>query len=167
MHIYCLFCLTAHVPAIRKILESAFSCTVLQASILQRKWVKGSSTDEPHDYLPGYLFIYSDEPLTDLYQITRMEGVIRFLRYESEDDYEIRGNDRIFAESILASNGLISYVPVYREGDRLTVKNGLFQGQKAEIKKVDRRKQRLQLEFTFDNMNRTLWLGYDVVEENM
>ena len=137
MHIYCLFCLTAHVPAIRKILESAFSCTVLQASILQRKWVKGSSTDESHDYLPGYLFIYSDEPLTDLYQITRMEGVIRFLRYESEDGYEIRGNDRTFAESILATKGLISYVPVYQEGDRLTVKNGLFQGQRAEIKKVD------------------------------
>lgn len=166
MHIYCLFCLTAHVPAIRKILESTFSCTVLQASILQRKWVKGSATDESHDYLPGYLFIYSNEPLTNLYPITRMEGVIRFLRYESENDYELRGFDRTFAESIRETNGLISYVPVYKEGDHLTIKNGLFQGQKAEIKKVDRRKQRLQLEFNFDSIPRTLWLGYDVVEEN-
>lgn len=164
MHIYCLFCLVSHVPVIRKVLDHSFSCEVLQASILQRKWIKGSATDESHDYLPGYLFIYSNEPITDMYRILNLDGVIRFLKYESTSDYELQGTDRLFAESLYKEKGQISYVPVYEVGDRLTVMNGLFQGQKAEIKKVDRRKQRLQLEFTFDNTARTLWLGYDVVE---
>lgn len=167
MHIYCLFCMNAHVPAIRKILESAFSCTVLQASILQRKWIKGTPTDVPHDYLPGYLFLYSEEPIPDPYRIIRLEGVIRFLKYDVTDDFEIHGTDRTFAEAIYENSGLISYIPVYMEGNRLIIKNGLFKGQKAEIKKVDRRKQRLLLEFTFDNTSRAIWLGYDVVHEDI
>lgn len=165
MHIYCLFCLTAHVPAISRILENVFSCKVIQAVILQRKWIKGTPTDEEHTFLPGYLFIYCDEPIKDTFRITRLEGVIRFLSYEyGNADYEIRGSDRVFAENLYENNGLISYVPVYHQGDRLVVKNGMFQGQEARIKKVDRRKLRLLLEFSFDNTVRDIWMGYDVVD---
>ena len=167
MHIYCLFCLVSHVPVIRKLLDHTFSCEVLQASILQRKWIKGTPTDEPHDYLPGYLFIYSEEPITDMYRILNLDGVIRFLKYESTSDYELQGTYRFFAESLYKENGRISYVPVYEVGERLVIKDGLFQNQQAEIKKVDRRKQRLLLEFNFDNTTRTIWLGYDVVKEDI
>ena len=166
MHIYCLFCMNAHVPAIRKILESSFSCTVLQASILQRKWIKGTPTDVPHDYLPGYLFLYSEEPIPDPYRIIRLEGVIRFLKYDVNEDFEIYGNDRDFAEALYERNGLIRYIPVWQEGDRLKMNDGLFRGQQPTIRKVDRQKKRLQLEFTFDNTVRTIWLGYDIVMEN-
>lgn len=164
MHIYCIFCLTAHENNIRKIIERSSDAIVLQASILQRKWVKGTAIDEKHEYLPGYLFIYSGEPIKEVSNIKHIEGVIRFLKYESDDDYEVKGNDRVFAEELYKENGLISYIPVYHEGDRLVIRQGLFQGQNAEIVKVDKRKQRLMLEFKFDSRKRTLWLGYDLVE---
>ena len=58
MHAYCLFCLSTHTETIRQILEGSYNCTVLQAKILQRKWVKGVPC------LPGYLFVYTEEPIS-------------------------------------------------------------------------------------------------------
>ena len=166
MHAYCLFCLSTHTETIRQILEGSYNCTVLQAKILQRKWIKGVAHNEAHPCLPGYLFVYTEEPISSIRQFPRLIGSIRFLTNNKEEGYELQGEDALFAEELYKSQGLISYVPVYRENNLLYIRNGLFHGRVATILKVDHRKQRLLLRFDFDGQPHELWVGYEECEKD-
>ena len=98
-------------------------------------------------------------------QFPRLIGSIRFLTANKEEGYELQGEDALFAEELYKSRGLISFVPVYREGNLLYIRNGLFHGRVATILKVDHRKQRLLLQFSFDNQQHELWVGYEECEK--
>lgn len=168
MYTYCVFCRTVRCRAVRLFLEATTPYRVLQARIVQRKWVKGEETREEHDYLPGYLFLYTEEPIGDIQILYRVDGVIRLLGMRDEEGNRhalLTGADEVFARKLYECGGVIDNMKVYREGDRLRPAEGLFKDMEGVILKVDRQRKRLLVEYTFDRVRRQVWMGYDVVED--
>lgn len=168
LYAYCLFCLTQRCAAIRRLLSLYGDYEVLQPRIVQRKWVKGQAHQEMHDYLPGYLFVYTSEPIASTHEICSLDGVVRFLQPErigGEPRVEpLSGADLAFADMLYRCNGVIDTVRVYREGDRLRLASGMLEGMEGEILRVDNHRKRLEMRFTFDRVSRRVWVGFDEVE---
>ena len=161
MYSYCLFCLQQKTEAIIRRLGDAPGVTVLSPRLVQRRWVQGKAVDEVHPYLPGYLFLYSDSPISSVSAL-RQQGVTRVLG-EREDSFRLCGSDLAFARMLYDCNGLIGSQKVYQIGDRIRLCEGPFSGFAGEITRVDRGHRRMQITFTFDGMERRVWTGYDIV----
>ena len=160
MYSYCLFCLQQKIPAIVRELNWLSTVRVLSPQLVQRKWVRGVAHEETHPYLPGYLFMYSEEEL-ESFRFARLDGVIRVLG-DLENRFQLGGGDRAFAEMLLSCDGVIGAPKVYELGDRIERCEGAMQGFSGRITKVDRRRQRLQITFEFDGLERKVWTGYDI-----
>ena len=89
MHVYCLFCETNRCRIIAKFIENTAHVRCFAPQIVQRKWVKGVPEAVMHDWLPGYVFLYSEEPIKPYFDVS---GIIRWLEHS-----ELAGNDLAFA----------------------------------------------------------------------
>ena len=92
MYAYCLFCETQKCKIIANIIEHKYGIRCISPEIIQRKWTKGVCEDLRHPWLPGYVFLYSDEPVTDPLQVS---GIIRKL-----GDGELQNEDLAFANML-------------------------------------------------------------------
>ncbi len=54
-------------------------------------------------------------------------------------------------------------IHLIEEGQYCTVKDPLWQKIEGKVIKIDRGRKRCCVEFTFDNMRRTVWLGYELI----
>ena len=163
MHIYCLFCQTQKTDQITNIIESATTFQCIRPKLVQRYWKKGVEEHRIHDYLPGYIFVYSEEPIHHFYEVMRFDGVIRKLG-DSENGYELTGADRAFAEMLYHLNGTIGIMKTYKIGDRVQLAEDLYHGFQGEIVKLDKRKGRAQIRFIFDGNEQNVWVGYDLIQ---
>ena len=162
MHHYCLFCLTQRTEAISRLIECRQECRVISPKIVQRHREQGKKVEKEYRYLPGYLFIYTEDPIDNFSSLRQMDGVVRQLG-DLENGFELSGSDRTFSELLLQSNGLIGAQKVYQEGERIRLCEGLLTGLSGTITKVDRQYKRMQITFVFDGVERKVWTGYDVV----
>ena len=156
MPAYCLFCETQKCELIARLIERCWHIRCISPQILQRKWVQGVAKEEPHSMLPGYLFLYPEEPLE---KFIRIPGVIRTL-----GNGELRNEDLAFAEMLKEQNGIIGPIHVAETGDRCSVADPLWEKMEGRIIKMDRGRKRCCVEFIFDTVRRTVWLGYDLVQ---
>lgn len=124
--------------------------------IIQRKWVKGAAQEVRHPMLPGYLFLYPEEPLE---RLIRIPGIIRTL-----GNGELQNEDLAFAMMLKEHSGIIGTVHLAEIGERCTITDPLWQKAEGRIIKIDRGRKRCCVEFTFDAVRRTVWLGYDLIE---
>ena len=92
VHAYCLHCETQRCGTIAELLRRNYGYYSFSPQIIQRKWVKGKQTEESHDWLPGYLFLYTEEQIQPRFDIS---GIIRCL-----GNSELSGQDLAFAEMI-------------------------------------------------------------------
>lgn len=156
MHTYCLFCETQRCAVISYILENSFGVRAIMPRIIQRKWVKGSYTDIVRSWLPGYLFLYSEEPIVPYFSVS---GILRWVGKE-----ELQGQDRLFAEKLLRNGGLLGTVRLAQEGDRCRIDDPFWENLEGTILKVDRGRKRCCIGFRFDETDRTVWVGYELVK---
>lgn len=164
MFCYCLFCSTTKCESAATLLGDMLCCRTISPKIIQRKWIKGKCTEEVRDYLPGYVFLYSDAPLADYGKLWTVDGVLRLLG-QKEEGYLLTGGDRRFAEYLYRRNGMIGILKAYEEGDRVKLADSSFLGLSGEIIKLDRRKGRAQVQFRFDEKEIKAWVGYDLIDE--
>ena len=157
MHAYCLFCETQKCAVIALQIRQRYGVRCISPRIIQRKWVKGVCTEEQHDWLPGYIFLYSDEPLTPFYGIS---GVIRWL-----GGGELANEDLAYAEMILRSDGILGTVHLAEVGDRCVIDDPRWAGMNGTVTKIDRGRRRCCVEFLFDRVRRSVWVGYDLVSK--
>ncbi len=162
MYNYCFFCLTQRAEIIRQLIERRYGYRVISPRIVQRHWEHGQETEKEYRYLPGYLFVYTDERIENFAVFRQIDGVIRQLG-ELESGFRLNGTDLAFAELLLQSDGVIGPQRVYQEGDRIQLCEGLLTGMSGRITKVDRQYKRMQITFMFDGLERKVWTGYDVV----
>ena len=155
-HAYCLFCETQKCPLIARIIERCWGIRCIFPQIVQRKWVRGIPEEVRHAMLPGYLFLYPEEPLEHL---IRIPGVICTL-----GNGELRDEDLAFAEMLYERNGVIGTIHLVEVGEYCTVTDPLWQKMEGKVIKIDRGRKRCCVEFTFDKTRRTVWLGYDLVQ---
>lgn len=132
-----------------------YGYTCFAPQIIQRKWIKGVSTEERHDWLPGYVFVYSPEKINSHFAI---DGIIRCL-----GKAELHGQDLEFAEMLYMKEGIIGNVPLIQEGEHCIVADPSWQGMHGIVIKIDRGRKRCCIKFEFDGVARTIWVGYNLI----
>ncbi len=155
MHTYCLFCETQKCALIAQIIQRSTGIRCIFPRIVQRKWKKGICTEQHHSWLPGYIFLYSDDPLTEP---IRIAGIIRVL-----GKGELEGADLAFAQMIYDSNGVMGTIDLVEEGGRCIINDPLWEKMEGTVIKMDRGRKRCCVEFTFDQARHTVWVGYELV----
>ena len=163
MHCYCIFCHTQKAGSVAVIIRSTGLAQVISPRVVQRKWVKGRAEEEEHDYLPGYLFLYAQEPLESIRSLYRISGVLRILG-NREEEYELQGADRAFAMMLANMNGVIGILKAYKEGDRVRLDRSIFGDFEGQIVRFDRGRKRAEIEFDFDGRKQSVWCGVDMIQ---
>lgn len=164
MNCYCLFCHTTKCESIALLLSKQMDCTAISPKIIQRKWVKGKCFEQIHDYLPGYVFLYTDAPLSAFRELWSVDGVLRLLG-RREEGYRLSGEDERFANMLLANQGVIGILKAYEVGDRIRLTGEALPGYAGEVIKVDRRKGRAQVLIHFDDKEVKLWVGFELIDK--
>ena len=156
MSVYCLFCETQKCTTIAKLIEQCWGIPCISPLIIQRKWVKGIVQEKFHSMLPGYIFLYPEMPLE---KNIRIPGIIRTL-----GNGELQDKDLAFANMLKEQNGIIGTIHLVEKGSRCIVDDPLWQKMEGRVIKVDRGRKRCCVEFAFDSVWRTVWLGYDIIQ---
>ena len=164
MYAYCLFCETGKCRFIVREVMGLLACTAISPKQVQHTWSKGRMVDRIRDFLPGYVFVYSEEKL-EISQVRYIPSVLRCLK-SSDLCYELAGADEAFARMLLDQGGMIGKTPVYEEDQQIRLTEGAFAGVNARILKVDHRAQRMQIEIPFARRLVKTWIEYEIVSGN-
>ena len=132
--------------------------------IIRKQRKKGENLERRFDLMPGYVFIYSEERLTDYRIFFGMDGVIRRVGRQ-DNGYELEGPDLDFAMKLLEIDGLVGSVKVYRTGDKVMLEDPLFSGCRGRVVQVDFRKERAKIEFVFDGNGSSTWVSLEDVNQ--
>ena len=164
MNAYCLFCTTAKRDEVAQKLRRKYGWHILCPKLIQRKWVRGTALEMLREYLPGYLFIYTDAPIENPLALRREDFVIRCLG-APDCGYVLQGGDLAFAEMLYNNNGTIGILKAYQEGDRVKLVQGALGSIEGEIIRLDRRKGRAQIQYQFDGAVYKTWVGFDLIDD--
>ena len=156
LHAYCLFCETQRCKFIAEYISQNLHYTCFSPCIAQRKWIKGVSKEVVHQWLPGYIFLYSDNKINIHFSL---KGIIRCL-----GNGELTGQDLVFAEMIYRKQGIIGSVRLIKEGNRCTICDPAWDDLSGQVIKVDNERRRCCIEFVFDGITRTVWVGYEYAD---
>ena len=156
-HAYCLFCETQKCKTIASLIERTMEIQCISPQIVQRKWIKGQCTEKKHPWLPGYIFLYSTEPITEA---IKFPGIIRLL-----GNNELQNEDLAFANMLLEHNGILGTVELAEIGQQCYVDDPLWQRIEGKVTKIDRGRKRCCIEFNFDKTKRIVWLGYELIKQ--
>ncbi len=113
-------------------------------------------TEESHDWLPGYIFLYTDELILPRFNVV---GIIRCL-----GNGKLSGTDLSFAEMIYRHNGVIGTVSLIQEGEQCRINDPAWKDMSGKVIKMDHSRKRCCIEFEFDGFSRTVWAGYEIIE---
>lgn len=69
-----------------------------------------------------------------------------------------------FAEMLKERNGTMGTLELIEIGQHCTISDPIWQQMEGKVIKVDRGRRRCCIEFTFDNILRNVWLGYELVK---
>ena len=163
MYAYCLFCLTQRCRTIAKLMEIRGAARAFSPQIIRKQRKQGENIRKQFDLLPGYVFIYNEERLTDYRMFFGMDGVIRRVG-RTEAGYELSGPDLDFAMKLLEKDGIVGGMKACHVGDEVTLEDPLFSGCEGKVAAIDYRKERAKVEFVFDNTRRNIWVSLDEVK---
>ncbi len=162
MYTYCLYCEAGKSSYVAVALMAKLGCQTIIPKHVQHTWDKGKMINRIHNLLPGYLFLYSDEPL-EVSSCQRTQGVVRCLR-DGEGQYELQGKDEEFALFLLDRKGIIGKTQVTENNGILEIGPKSFRGADVKITKVDRRNTRMQIEIRFLRQIIRTWIEYEIIE---
>ena len=163
MYDYCLFYNPNKRGKLVSLVKGVYGCEIVVPRIVQRKWVGSKALEELHDFLPGYMFLYSERAIETPERLAGFDGVYRVLGTK-QGGWQLSGSDRAFAELLYRNGGAIGIMKVWRDNGWLKPIGGLYGGFGSDIVKIDRR-QRALVHFHFDDRVLNVWVGYDVVDE--
>ena len=163
MYAYCLFCLTQRCRTIAKLMEIRGAGRAFSPQIVRRQRKQGENREVRFDLLPGYVFIFSEERLTDSRIFFGMDGVIRRVG-RTEEGYELAGSDLEFAMRLLEKDGLVGAMRICKTGEEVVLEDPLFNGCKGKVTRIDYRKERARVDFVFDGTACHTWISLDAVK---
>ena len=159
-----MFCLTQRCKVIAKLMEIRGAGRAFSPQVIRKQRKQGVNVEKKYDLLPGYVFIYSEEKLTDYRLFYGMDGVIRRVG-RRDDGYELEGSDLDFAMKLLEKDGVVGSMKAYKIGDEVTLADPLFNGCRGKVTAIDYRKERAKVEFVFDNNCSSTWVALEEVEQ--
>ena len=164
MYCYCLFCETGKCEYVARAAMQVFPCRAISPKQIQHTFTKGIPEDRIHDLLPGYVFLYFEEPVRFAWELKKVDRIIRCLR-DTGMDHELHGTDEEFAMMLLRKDGVIGKTAVTETDGRFTIADETFRNLHAEILKVDRRYKRMKIEILFASNKVQTWVEYEIVQE--
>lgn len=164
MYTYCLFCETGKCDYVVRIAMQVYDCRAISPKQIQHTWDKGQYIDREHDLLPGYVFLYAEEPILQPQDIRRnLDRIIRSLR-TTDYEYQLHGADEQFAMMLYRKNGIVGKTEVTEENGRFTVCDETFKDIPVEIQKVDRRNERMKIEMEVAGRKVQTWVQYNIIQ---
>ena len=164
LYAYCLFCRTQRCEKIARVLEVKGMARAFSPRILQRQRVKGENIRKYADFLPGYVFAFSEEPLMDYSVFFGIDGVIRKVG-QADENYELQGSDREFALELLEKDGIVGGMRMVKIGEDVTLDDPLFAGNRGKVTRIDYRKERARVDFTFRGNECHTWVALEDVKK--
>ena len=165
LYVYCLYCQTNRCDRIASLLELRGAKKAFSPKNVCSFRKEGKLVDKAYPMLPGYVFFYMDQPIENSSIVFGINGVIRWLG-DRETGRQLIGEDYDFAVDLFERNGRLDSLTLIQEGERIWPKDPLFSGHHGKVVKVDRRKRRAKIQFTFDGQEREVWLGCDILERD-
>lgn len=162
MFAYCFFCETQKCKSIARSLEQRGMTRSFSPQIIHRHRVKGKNIDGISDFLPGYVFAFSNEEIREFEPFYGIDGIIRKLG-SIDNHYALDGPDYEFAMNLFQKNGVVGQVTVFRIGDEVVLDDPLFISCKGKITKIDYRKQRARVDYQFSGMECYTWVACDMI----
>lgn len=111
--------------------------------------------------LPGYLFIYAQQPLH--LSPGMLRDLYRVLSY-GDQCQQLRGSDYAFALWVYRNEGCIDISRSYLQGSAVRIVDGPLVDYQSHIIKVDRHKRRALISLPFAGRNLEIWLCFDWLE---
>ena len=136
-------------------IERNYDIRCISPEIIQRKWNKGIPEEKHHDWLPGYIFLYSEELIE---RVPRIPGIIRLL-----GNGELQGTDLAFANMMKERKGIMGTIQLIEVGQQCIISDPIWQQMEGKVIKIDHERKRCCVEFIFDKIVRNIWLGYELV----
>lgn len=166
-YIQCLFCVTGREAGVVRALEETEGVRAVFPQKVKAIWRNGAWGEELFPLFPGYVFVYSHQPLPYA-GLNGISGVLRVLSYDKEgrEGYLIE-NDRRFAELLLRLNGVIGALDALPDGNFVRVDEGALRLLNGRVAKVDKRKRLVNVEFDILGDTRSAWLTYRLPEDGM
>ncbi len=137
---------------------------------LQRKMIirrQGKTMSELQPVFPGYVFFEFQERMGDCLcgMISRLKYFQRFLPNNLERE-EISGRDLALLGHFLEFGSVMDVSKAsFDENNRIRIASGPLHGLEGNIIKVDRRKRRVKIRFTFQDSDMTVDLSYEEIEK--
>ena len=78
-YVYCIFCDTQRTEAVADLINLVLQVHCISPKIVQRYWKKGVCEERIHKYLPGYLFLYAENPVESFRDVLQFPGVLQFV----------------------------------------------------------------------------------------
>ena len=163
MYAYCLFCQTQRCGTIAKLMEIRGAYRAFSPKIIRKQRKQGENLDRQFDLLPGYVFVFSEDRMTDYREFFGIDGVIRRVG-RRDDGYELEGPDLDFAMRLLEKDGLVGAMKPCHIGDNVTLEDPLFNGCQGRVVRIDYRKERAKVEFVFDKNSCSTWVSLEDVK---
>ena len=163
VYAYCLFCRTQRCGAIAKLMEIRGAYRAFSPRIIRKQRKQGENIRKQFDLLPGYVFVFSEERMTDYREFSGMDGLIRRVG-RTEDGYELEGPDLDFALKLLEKDGVVGGMKACHIGDEVMLEDRLFSSCEGRVTEIDYRKERAKVAFVFDNTKREIWVSLDEVK---
>lgn len=159
----CLFCLTGDEDDVITRLKKNFDLSVISPVRQHYFRRKGDMSIVEDKVFPGYIFFSTDDPDIHLGDLEYTDGVIRLLRYDSEE-WILRGEDAAMVADLFRNNGVIGLSKGRFVKGRLQIVEGFLKPYEKDIRKVDRKHNAAMIKIKLNNREVELWLGYELVD---
>ncbi len=164
MYVYCLFCRTQRCARIACLLEARGVKRAFSPRILLKQRVEGKNVHRERDLLPGYVFLFHEEPLAGWDMFSGIDGIIRRVG-QADQGYEMEGPDRAFALSLLEKNGRIGAMKLTEAGEKVRLADPLFDGSEGVVTRIDYRKERARVDFRFEGNACHTWVAIEDIRK--
>ena len=159
---YCIFCDHRCHDNIVAILEKQYNLKAFSPKVTNHKKINGAIEVVMEYFLQGYVFVFSEKEISDWDFIYRISGVYKLLG-RKENNCCLEGNDRTFALELEKLNGVIGRIKVWKSKDDMGIADESFsKASNARIIKLDSRKKRARVEFSFNDMKFSVWAAVEL-----
>ena len=164
MYVYCLFCRTQRCARIARLMEIRGVERAFSPKILSKQRIEGKNVFKEHDLLPGYVFLFHEERLTEWDMFAGIDGIIRRVG-RTETGYELEGPDRDFAFGLMERGGNVGAMKMVKIGETVRLEDHLFEGSEGVVTKIDYRKERARVDFKFEGNACHTWVAIEDVKK--
>lgn len=159
-HAYCLFCRSGSEKQLAREIKIRFPHIKAIAAIQEKhKYINGHYEIDRRSFLPGYLFLYTNEAV-DVLAIHRMDKAFKLLG-DGHRIAELQDRDRVFAEWIWKNDGEIGISRIRITDTGFEVRSGPLKHFLKKIVKLDKHTKNALVRMDFLEEAREIWLAFD------